>query len=198
MELIAQGAEAVIRKKGSIIIKERIVKSYRHSIIDSGLRKHRTKKEAKILEDLNGIINVPKLIKLDLENFIIEMEFISGDKLADVLETLDLEHISIEMGRQISQMHNRDIIHGDLTTSNMIFHDDTVYFIDFGLSFNSNKLEDKAVDLHLLKCALESKHYKIFEKFFDLVIEVYSENVKDSKQILERLEKVEKRGRHKN
>src|SRR4030042_1167648 len=49
------------------------------------------------------------------------------------------------------------IINGDLTTSNMILNpDNKLYFIDFGLSFHSNKIEDKAVDLHLLKQALNA------------------------------------------
>ena len=71
-----------------------------------------------------------------------------------------------------------------------------VYFIDFGLSFFSEKAEDKAVDLHVLKEALESKHYETGGKAFKLVLDSYSKEAKNSKDILERLDIVEKRGRY--
>ena len=67
-----------------------------------------------------------------------------------------------------------------------------LYFIDFGLGFFSTKAEDKAVDLHLLKQALESKHYKNFEKLYKTILKNYKH-----KDVLKRLEKVELRGRYK-
>ena len=75
--------------------------------------------------------------------------------------------------------------------------DKEIYFIDFGLSFFSNKIEDKAVDLHLLRQALESKHYKIWEKAFESVLFGYKSKAQDAKEILARFEKVEERGRNK-
>ncbi|MAG50631.1 Kae1-associated kinase Bud32, partial [archaeon] len=101
-----------------------------------------------------------------------------------------------KIGKNISILHDNDIVHGDLTTSNMILKKDKVYFIDFGLGFISDKTEDKAVDLHLLKKALMTKHYRIFEKSFENVLKGYKEN-KDFKEVLNRLEKVESRGRYK-
>jgi len=198
MEIIAQGAEATIKKDNNIILKERISKSYRNSIIDQDLRKRRTKKEAKILEDLQNIIPVPKILEKDLDKAIIKMEFIKGLKLAEHLENLDHDVIAKNIGENIAKIHNNNIIHGDLTTSNMILKENKLYFIDFGLSTNSNKIEDKAVDLHLLKQALESKHYTIFNSLFKTILNIYKEDAKDSKEILQRLEIVEKRGRHKH
>ncbi|HLC62675.1 MAG TPA: O-sialoglycoprotein endopeptidase, partial [Candidatus Nanoarchaeia archaeon] len=81
------------------------------------------------------------------------------------------------------------------TTSNMIYSKE-IYFIDFGLSFFSEKAEDKAVDLHLLKEALESKHYKIWEECFKSVLEAYKKEANKSGETLKRLEAVEKRGRY--
>ena len=78
----------------------------------------------------------------------------------------------------------------------MILKDNKVYFIDFGLGFISNKIEDKAVDLHLLKQALQSKHYKIYEKGFNYILEGYRKS-KNFENTIKRLEKVEKRGRYK-
>ena len=74
--------------------------------------------------------------------------------------------------------------------------DKEVYFIDFGLSFFSQKAEDKAVDLHLLKEALESKHCKIWEDCFKSAISAYKKAANSGNETLKRLEIVEKRGRY--
>ena len=74
---------------------------------------------------------------------------------------------------------------------------DEVYFIDFGLSFFSHKIEDMAVDLHLLKQALESKHYTIWEECFKAALDAYRKESKDGELVLKRLDVVEKRGRYK-
>src|SRR3989339_1609577 len=152
MKIIARGAEAVLYKENNSLIKERIKKSYRIPEIDIPLRKIRTRREAKILEKLSFS---PKLIKLDEKNFKIEMEYIEGKTLNDSIDKLkDREKLFILLGNQIEQMHNLNIIHGDLTTSNMLLKENKLFFIDFGLSFISDKIEDKAVDLHLLKQCL--------------------------------------------
>lgn len=39
------------------------------------------------------------------------------------------------MGFLIFRLHQQGIIHGDLTTSNMILKDNKLYLIDFGLSY---------------------------------------------------------------
>lgn len=190
-KLIAQGAEAKLFLDENKLIKDRIKKSYRLKEIDEKIRKFRTKREAKILQKLDF---VPKI--LDVKKEIIEMEFIKGDLVKDILDDFkDKEKLCKEVGEKIAKLHNLDIIHGDLTTSNMIFNK-KVYFIDFGLSFISGKIEDKAVDLHLLKQALESKHHEHFEECFKFVLEGYKK-VKDYNVILKRLEKVGSRGRYK-
>ncbi len=196
MEKIAQGAEALIYTKEGRILKERSPKKYRLKELDDSLRKFRTKREAKFIEKLP--ISGPKLIKIDEQNMIIEMEFIDGPKVRDILEKKI--GLSSEIGEKIAILHNNGMIHGDLTTSNMIMNEKykKVYFIDFGLSFFSNKIEDKAVDLHLLRQALESKHHKIFEKAFRLVLEGYKEKSDNYEEIMQRLEKVEERGRNKH
>ena len=179
----------------SVIIKDRIKKNYRIKQIDTKLRKFRTKREAKILEKLAAIdFPSPKLIKTEKQK--ITMENIKGDKLRDVLEKKKYQKLSREIGKKIAILHNNNIIHGDLTTSNMILEKE-IYFIDFGLSFFSHKTEDKAVDLHLLKQALESKHFRVWDKCFKAALQSYKKYAHNSKEILQRLEKVESRGRYK-
>ncbi|MBT5022221.1 Kae1-associated serine/threonine protein kinase [Candidatus Woesearchaeota archaeon] len=206
--IIAQGAEAIIyldsnSDDGKVIIKDRFEKTYRHPELDRKLRKSRTRREAKVLEKLQSLgIPAPKLIKLDDKEMKIEMEQIPGNKVRDVFEVDEsYKKLSLEVGQLVAMIHKNGIIHGDLTTSNMILNskDNKIYLIDFGLSFFSEKEEDKAVDIHLLKQALESKHYKIFEDCFKLVIQGYKENSSesDAKAVLARFEKVELRGRYK-
>ena len=194
--LMYQGAEAKLYLKDNKIIKDRFKKEYRIEQIDSKLRKSRTKREAKIFDKLSTInFPSPKLIVTDKKEKIV-MEFIKGPKVRDILEEKDYKKLSEEIGKKIAILHNNDIIHGDLTTSNMILSKE-IYFIDFGLSYFSHKIEDKAVDLHLLKQALESKHYKVWEKCFDSAVKGYKKECKDSSEVFKRLETVEKRGRYK-
>jgi len=192
MELIAQGAEAKIFKDGDKIIKERSVKSYRLPFIDNKLRKFRTRREAKLLQKLEEInLPAPIFLSSDDKEMKIEMSFIEGKKVRDIMST----NLAKEIGNKLGLLHKHDIIHADLTTSNMILSKE-IYLIDFGLSFVSNKVEDKAVDLHLLDRALESKHHEIYEECMKLIIEGYKETY-DNLEVLERLKVVEKRGRNK-
>ena len=196
MKPIAQGAEAVLYKDGSVLIKERVSKNYRIKEIDSRLRNSRTKKEAKLLEKLDNIIQVPKIYKFGDEK--IYMEFIQGKLLKnefDILDSKKRNEICNLIGRQIAKLHDADVIHGDLTTSNMILNDKEVFFIDFGLGFSSERDEDKAVDLHLLRQAINSKHY-LHADSFNEIIKGYKESI-NSDKVINRLEMVEKRGRYK-
>ena len=197
MELIAQGAEAKLYRNDNSIIKERIRKSYRIEEIDDKLRRSRTRREDKILEKLAAIdFPAPRLIENDKKERLV-MEFIDGDKVRDILEKKDYISLSKEIGKKIALLHNHGILHGDLTTSNMIL-DKEVFFIDFGLGFFSKRLEDKAVDLHLFRQALESKHHKVWEKCFDAFIKEYEKHAEEGDKTLIRLKEVEGRGRNKN
>lgn len=198
MKIIKQGAEAILYIDKENMVKERIKKNYRLTEIDDKLRRFRTKRESRLLDKAN-MIKVPKVLNVDEENFKITMEFIEGQLLKDCLDIFNKNKrikICTTIGREIGKLHDCSVIHGDLTTSNMILKNDEVYFIDFGLGFISNKIEDKAVDLHLLKQAFESKHYKTAEVDFNAVLEGYKKS-KDYKKVVERLKKVEERGRYK-
>ncbi|MEK6934264.1 MAG: KEOPS complex kinase/ATPase Bud32 [Nanoarchaeota archaeon] len=203
MKLIQIGAEAKLFREGNELIKERVVKGYRLKEIDEKLRKFRTRRETKILNKLDF---VPKIIDSDDKNMKITMEFIEGDLVKDVLDNLnkkEREKVCLKIGEQIGEMHDLDIIHGDLTTSNMIIKGRSlstsmeIFFIDFGLGFFSKRLEDKAVDLRLFRQALESKHFNVSDECYENVINGYRRS-RNSKEVLKWLEdKVEKRGRYK-
>jgi len=213
-KILGAGAEATVYlddfKDNSIVVKERLKKNYRHEAIDLTLRKARTKKEAKILNSLESFGFAPKLIVQKKENnnfteykesnvdeYNISMEYINGVQLKKILDK-DIKLATL-IGKNLTIMHDLNLIHGDLTTSNMILvgkaKSQKLFFIDFGLSFNSSKIEDKAVDIHLFKQALESKHFKVCDKAYKAFLEGY--NPKFKKEILERLDTVEQRGRYK-
>ena len=204
VSVLTFGAEAVLYFDGSscIVTKKRIKKSYRVEELDSLIRKSRTKREKKVIEKLKGVIPVPQLLK-DVsddtfsEDDCIAMEFIKGDKISDILSLSNCNFIFKKIGKYIALMHNVGIIHGDLTTSNLIQSNKDVFIIDFGLSFFSDRLEDKAVDIHLLRQAIESKHPKLSKKAFSSFLNEYKKNSNTSKDILHRFEQVEQRGRNK-
>ena len=202
LKLIQQGAEAKILfdEKNNLIIKDRISKSYRHLDLDAQIRKRRTKSETKLLEKAGKIINCPTPTHT-ANIYQIPMPFINGKKLSENLNTFALEkqkEICREIGNSVAKLHKEDIIHGDLTTSNMILVEDKIFFIDFGLGYISNKTEDKAVDLHLLKHALEAKHFKNCEILIKEISKSYEKILGkiEAKKIFERMKAIEKRGRY--
>jgi len=190
---MAQGAEAKIYLDKEKITKERFEKKYRIPEIDLKLRRFRTRRESKVIEKINSLGFGPRLILSDDKKMNISMDKIPGEKVREILDKKP--ELAIEIGKNLAIMHDSGIIHGDLTTSNMIFNK-KVYFIDFGLSFFSEKLEDKAVDIHLFKQAIESAHYKVEKKAYEFFLQGY-EDSKYFDETLKRLEIVEKRGRYK-
>ncbi len=202
--LIQQGAEAkiLLNEKNNLIIKDRILKSYRHPILDKQIRKHRTKSEIKLLAKASKIIN-SATPQNSSEFDKILMPFIKGKKLSECLDKLPLKEqkkIFREIGKSVAKLHKEDIIHGDLTTSNILLKDKKIFIIDFGLGYISKKVEDKAVDLHLLKQAIEAKH---FNNFSELVKEAFNNYEKilgkiESKKIFERMTAIERRGRYRH
>ena len=208
-KLIAQGAEAKIILSKDIVTKDRISKSYRIPELDNKIRKSRTKAETKLLHKASQIINCPLPINNQSlrgggvgkpKDFKIKMPFIDGKKLSDNLDNFPLtkqKQICKQIGEDVAKLHDAEIIHGDLTTSNMVLKDNKIFFIDFGLGYISHKFEDKAVDIHLFKQALEAKHFRNWEVLFKEFEKGYSKS-KDSKIVFERLKAVEKRGRYKD
>jgi len=201
MKEIASGAEAVIYQEGNKIIKHRISKTYRISEIDNKIIKQRTKAETKILDKASKIIPVPKPEPQKEMDKII-MPFIEGEKLSQFIDKYLLEKqkkIMIQLGKSIAKIHKENLIHGDLTTSNMILKGRKVYLVDFGLGFQNGKYEDKGVDIHLLKQALEAKHFKNWKILFEEFKRGYkSLEPKEAEKVLNKLNSIEKRGRYRH
>ena len=199
MELIRKGAEAELYKtefeERPALMKKRVSKSYRNSEIDSAMRSRRTRSEAKLLGQARSIgVVTPKVFEVNSDDFYIMMEFIDAPRLKDVLGKNNLERLTYSLGENIAKMHENSIIHGDLTTSNILLHNKELVFIDYGLGFLSKKIEDKAVDLLVFKKTFEATHSDMLEGW-KFIIEGYL-NAGGEKEVIDRIEVIEKRGRY--
>ena len=237
--LLSQGAEGKIfigeflTKK--CVVKERFVKKYRIKELDQKLTKNRMLNESKNIARASKLgINVPTLYFVDLIERKIYMEYLENScQLKVILQAIYsqnditqynslIDKISNDLGNMISNLHSGDLIHGDLTPSNIILkikedtnsellnnakeiilqnkNYDYMYLIDFGLSSvalsTTSGIEDKAVDLYVLKRAIISSNPKS-EELFEKAMDIYQKKCKNGKEIIERYKKVEMRGRKK-
>ncbi|MBI2076193.1 MAG: Kae1-associated serine/threonine protein kinase [Candidatus Aenigmarchaeota archaeon] len=193
--IIARGAEAVINLENNQIIKERIRKGYRLTQLDETLRKKRNRNEASLLREARRAgVDVPQI--LDESEFSIKMEFIGGVKVKDAMNENNAEELAEKIAASVAKLHNKGIVHGDLTTSNMIIKGNNIFFIDFGLGFFSQKAEDMATDLYLLHEALESTHFSVMEKAWKTILNAYKEGFSGADKVIKTLAEIEKRGRY--
>jgi len=202
--VIYQGAEAkIITSKhldSDVVLKKRIPKKYRINEIDDRLISYRTKEEAKLMmESRKSGVSVPIIYDVDLKKGIITMEHVKGKRVKDILNDLsekERQNLCMKIGESIANLHKNDIIHGDITTSNMILKDDQIYFIDFGLGEKSSEIETKGVDLHVLMEAIESTHSK-YSNCFNYVLDGYKNVMKeDAKKVKDKIDDIVRRGRY--
>lgn len=167
MKLIKKGAEADIYQtkwqNSNAILKIRKIKNYRNQTLDSKIRKQRTIKESQMISQAKEFgIPTPLVYFVNLEKTSILMQEIPGTPVHDLPESKIIS-LSKEIGKLVGLLHKNGIMHGDLTTSNFILFKNIIYMIDFGLSQNTIKPEDHAVDLRLIKEILNSAHAKIMQ-----------------------------------
>ena len=203
IELLDKGAEANIYKgewlNHDVLKKDRVSKNYRIKEIDYYLRKKRMKREVKLLNYAKscGVIT-PLIYDIDKKENSIVIENIDGIILKYVFDEAEVPEILLlceKIGENIAKLHNCGIIHGDLTTSNMISRGDDVVFIDFGLGKISDLVEDKGVDLVVFKKALNGIHYNIAGECFQSILKGYI-IANDYDKILAKIENIEGRGRY--
>ena len=202
MEIIRRGAEAIIYRgewRGrKVVIKKRVSKKYRIKEIDEIIREQRTKREAMLMMAARVAgVGVPIIYDLRIKEKEIVMQYLDGERIKDVIDKRGddwKKRVCREIGKAIANMHNNNIIHGDITTSNMIWMNNKLYFIDFGLGMKSGEDEDRGVDLHLLMEAFKAAHED--ERLFGWVIESYKENFDGAENVIKKVEEIAKRGRY--
>jgi len=202
MKLLKRGAESEIYQAtwndSNAILKIRTPKPYRNSTLDSRIRRHRTIREAQMISRVKSFgIPSPLVYFVNIGDSSILMQEIPGTPVHDLPDSKIIK-LSEDIGRLVATLHKNGIMHGDLTTSNFIFYRDRIYIIDFGLSQNSIKPEDHAVDLRLIKEILNSAHAQIMESGWKNFLLGYKSIVGSSRhaQILHLVSEIEGRGRY--
>ncbi|KAL8850619.1 MAG: hypothetical protein Q9221_004405 [Calogaya cf. arnoldii] len=252
-QLFALGAEAhlytttFLLPSKKCILKHRPPKAYRHPILDTRLTRHRILSEARTLVRCRREgVPVPGVLALDADNGWMMMEFVEGGTVKERLQRLrerwrgrgkdgelwemkegEVKALMRRIGEAVGGMHHVGVVHGDLTTSNLMLRswdeaahcrtatdrlqsrgegeseeeevdlDGEIVLIDFGLATQSVHDEDKAVDLYVLERAFGSTHPEV-EEGFQEVLRAYGESYKGAKVVLKRLEEVRMRGRKKS
>jgi len=165
--------------------------------LDSKLRWARTKVEASLIAQARTSgVRTPLIYDIDLVNCRMVMEFIDGPIAKTVLQESESRMaVAAQIGTSVAKLHRSGIIHGDLTTSNIIITDKGPVFIDFGLGEKNQELEKKGVDLHLLKEALESAHSERLG-LYDEVAAAYVREYPEGKAVVKLVKEIEKRGRY--
>lgn len=231
-ELITQGAEGRLYKTTWLLpsipcaLKYRPSKPWRHPTLDQRLTKHRILSEARILAKCRRDgVRVPALYAIDEAAGWLMLEWIRGapvrayinDWLGKRTEGIEqdeeLKGLMRRIGTAVGRLHKIGIIHGDLTTSNMML-DPTggsaangtaaeadkkslqgeVVIIDLGLATGGVQEEDRAVDLYVLERAFGSTHPRA-ECIFSELLDAYQETHKQAPGVLKKLEDVRMRGR---
>ncbi|CAK6966086.1 EKC/KEOPS complex subunit TP53RK [Scomber scombrus] len=214
-ELLKQGAEARVYRAQFLgkptIVKERFKKQYRHPVLDEKLTHRRTVQEVRsILRCRRAGISAPVVYFVDYTSHCIFLEEITGSATVrdhitsaqqpDSCPDPQLERLAQRVGQILAKMHDEDVIHGDLTTSNMLLRlspedgESDLVLIDFGLSYISALPEDKGVDLYVLEKAFLSTHPNT-EALFEKLLKSYAASSKKSSAVIKKLDEVRLRGR---
>uniref|UniRef100_A0A1A8KGC1 non-specific serine/threonine protein kinase n=1 Tax=Nothobranchius kuhntae TaxID=321403 RepID=A0A1A8KGC1_NOTKU len=214
-DLVKQGAEGRVYRAQFLgkptIVKERFRKRYRHPVLDEKLTHRRTVQEVRsILRCRRAGISAPVVYFVDYTSHCIFMEEIAGSSTvrdhivstqqANSCKELELQQLAERIGRILAKMHDEDVIHGDLTTSNMLLRrssqdtESDLVLIDFGLSYISSLPEDKGVDLYVLEKAFLSTHPNT-NVLFEKLLQSYTKSSKKSPAVIKKLDEVRLRGR---
>jgi len=206
--LIARGAEAELYLQRpwldrEVLVKRRVRKRYRVPELDRRLREYRTVREAEIIHRAKELgVPTPVIYLIDIPRTTVYMEYVRGRRLRELLdelpreERLDLFH---RVGVLVGRLHRGGIIHGDLTTSNMILTEDgRICFVDFGLAEVSEEVERRGVDLHLMRRMLISTHYGYAAECFQSFLQGYREVMGDAatEEVVRKMREIERRGRY--
>jgi len=204
--LLKKGAEASLFLADwhdrRVIVKTRFPKKYRPVELDMKIRSYRTVHEPQLMHEAKKAgVPTPTIFLVDVKNAVIIMEFIEGKQIKQLLGNLskkEREEVCARIGEFIGKLHMHGVIHGDLTTSNMILCSDKVFFVDFGLGEKTMELESRGVDLHLMKRALQSTHYQFAEECFESVMKGYSAvlGAEETEKVLGKIREIERRGRY--
>ena len=206
LTLIAKGAEADLLLNPDwngvkALIKRRGEKRYRHPELDREIRSQRTIHEASIIHRAKEAgVPTPVIYQVDPDDATIVMEFVEGERMRDIVDGLpgeERKRLFTVIGVMAGRLHGAGIIHGDMTTSNIINTAEGPVFVDFGLGEVSSETEKRGVDLNLMHRMLTSTHFRHTEELFAAFEEGYRGCLgEEAEEALERMEEISRRGRY--
>jgi N6-L-threonylcarbamoyladenine synthase/protein kinase Bud32 len=188
-----RGAEAVITITGATAEKRRVSKQYRVPALDRRLITERTRAEARLIAAARKG-GVPTPVMSDITADTIRMEYVEGTLLTGNLSEITVR----EAGRMVGKLHTAGIMHGDLTTSNLILRasDGKCVLIDFGLSQMTAEIEQRGVDIHVFFQTLESTAPELVESLKAAFIAGYTETFEGAADVIRREYEIGLRGRY--
>ena len=206
-KLLKKGAEAslffAMWHSRKAVIKVRVPKLYRPKALDERIRSYRTVHEPQLMHEAKAAgVPTPLIYMVNVPESSIVMEYIEGQQVKRLLNDVEKDrrhNLCVKIGESVAHLHKWGLIHGDLTTSNMILAEDgRIYFVDFGLGEKSVELEAKGVDLHLLKRALQSTHFRHWEECLQAVSCGYTSvlGVETTEKVYDKIREIERRGRY--
>jgi TP53 regulating kinase-like protein len=206
-KLLKKGAEASLFLTEwhgyKAVIKVRVPKRYRPKALDDQIRSYRTVHESQLMHEAKAAgVPTPLIYMVNVPESSIIMEYITGQQVKKLLNDVGKDRrndFCTKIGESVAHLHKCGLIHGDLTTSNMILAEDgRIYFLDFGLGEKSIELEAKGVDLHLLKRALQSTHFRHWEECLQAVLCGYTSvfGAESAEKVYEKTREIERRGRY--
>lgn len=201
--LIKRGAEAELRRTEFLgrpaVAKARVPKAYRLADLDDGLRRSRMRMEARLMAEARAAgVSVPILYDIDVASATLVMEFIDGPTAKEVLDRGGprARETARKIGQVVGRLHRAGLVHGDLTTSNMILRDGRIVMIDFSLGAKDAGREARGVDLHLLREGLVSAHAQA-TTFYREAIRGYREVLgREAEDVMATVKEIESRGRY--
>ena len=186
-----------------IVKKIRRPKAYRIPQLDFEIRRSRTIREAQMIHDAKLVgVSTPFIYWVDMEATTIIMQYIEGYRVKESLDSLspdDRGGLCERIGMMVGKLHSNGIIHGDLTTSNMIVaRNDSIVLIDFGLAEYSKELEKRGVDLLLLRRSLQATHYLSAKQCLNAIIIGYASVMGEKivKDVKRKIREIIRRGRY--
>jgi len=197
--VLKQGAEAIIylseRSGRRVVVKERIPKAYRDPALDAILRRERTIREAKMLSQARRAgVRTPIIYDVDVLEHSLVMQYIKGRTLRERFEEQVPSGIPEKIGDMAGTLHDAGIVHGDLTTSNMLLSSE-IYLIDFGLSKRSSEIEDFGADFLLMEEALIGLHPRRTD-VLRLIRKGYAKRFDRAPEVFLKVDEIKKRRRY--
>lgn len=205
LPLIKRGAESEIRLGSFLgvkaVFKVRVRKPYMHPRLAARLSSQRTRREARVIAAaLEAGVSAPLLLAVLPSAGVLVMEYVEGPLMREALAgagSWGAVRLAREAGVILGRLHSAGIVHGDPTTSNFIVSGRGLVLIDYGLAEFTSHVEERAVDLHLFRRAVEATHASMAKELYEAMLDGYKSVLGgEAERVAERAEEIRLRGRY--